>query len=221
LLALESSRGLVSIVPLGGGTPRQIVCPYFVWSGDERLLCSHRDSWVGVNVDGSDRVVLATSRRDGLLGGASSSSDGTLVAFGRRCWDTPIGGDEYCALAVVRADGSGLRTLIPYRRGDYGGPTGLNRPVWIPGTHHLLDVEWGSRARFADVDADNGAQRVVLIHDVGQPVAVRGDGTFAYLEPIGCCNAPPIVLKVVDPDGRMLVRRRVSAVPESADIYLG
>jgi hypothetical protein len=220
LLALANSRG-VSVVPVDGNTPRRVLSSTGVvsWSSDDRLVCQCGTRIVAVDVDGTDFIVLATTRRDGVLGAASSSSDGALVAFGRRCWRTPIAGqDLYCALAVERADGSGVRTLIPYRRGDEAGPLGDTRPLWIPGTHRLLVLEWNKRG-FVDVDADTGARRVVRA-GTGWGVVVLGDGTFAYLDTVR--ETERMMLLVVDRSGRVLVRRPVPpSFFEDAAIYLG
>jgi hypothetical protein len=90
-------------------------------------------------------------------------------------------------------------------------------PLWIPGTHRLLVVEWNRRG-FVSVDADTGAIQVVKPGH-GWHVVVMGDGTFAYLNH---ASAPDRMLFVVDPEGRLLVRRPVPAEGAyNAAIYLG
>ena len=85
-----------------------------------------------LGLSGESSRVIAVSRRGRFLANPAWSPDGTLIAYGQRCYTTTFGSDDYCDVAVNTPEGTGERILVSQ---DRQGPTpsGAVPFVWRPG----------------------------------------------------------------------------------------
>jgi hypothetical protein len=88
------------------------------------------------------------------------SPDGTLIAYGRRCFTMLVGDDSYCDVAVTTPQGTGQRTLVSQDRKG-ATPSADTAFVWRPGTKELAFAGWARGVEVALVNAVTGKLRVL------------------------------------------------------------
>jgi hypothetical protein len=160
--------------------------------GSERLVTV--DSGSGAT------VTLAKSGTEGWLGSASWSSDGSTIAYARRCWENRIG-DTFCDLALMNDDGSSKRLLYPWGP-DVTGPSS-DPPVWIPRTKQLLVPIWGNDGHTRLVDAVGGQSKLIS-RTPWTSLAVSSDGST--IGRIARSIGQPDVVALARPDGSVTAR---------------
>jgi len=127
------------------------------------------------------------------------SPDGRRIAYGTDCVSGP-GGDRYCALAVVAADGSGKRILVAAHAAFAFGFRG----EWWWGGKNTLLVWEGRRGNFS-VDASTGDATLVPADRGAFPMAVGAGHTVGFLTSDRAGNRFSIVVTTLD--GRVLDRQ--------------
>jgi hypothetical protein len=174
-IAIATASGIDVVARDGSGAHRVIRgggCEA-AWAGSDVIAACGRRL---LEVSPTGRVrLLDDPKRDGRVRYPSGSSDGAVVAFGRRCNEAPFGGDVYCEIAGVRPGDGSRRTLVPYDRGAWAGAE--LAPLWIPGTHRLLVSLFGFANEIDEVDADTGA-RWVVHRPGGLLLGATPDGSF-------------------------------------------
>ena len=114
------------------GPDRSAVIVLQDWSADGGLLYLVSGNGgvrlYSIGLDSASGRLLARGRHQGSLGGASWSPDGRLIAYGKDCKEGggSGGGDVYCALAVLSAEGMPRRVLS--RPDGRNGPTNDPEP---------------------------------------------------------------------------------------------
>lgn len=214
--------GRIEVAPRDGGPSRVVGRPTggrarsFIrlqeWSPDGTRLLARvgvrgSERLLSVSVSGGPVLTLAGSSVEGGLGDASWSSDGSLVAYTRRCGENRIG-DTFCDLAVMARDGGSKRILYP-RGPDVVGPSS-EAPTWIPGTTRLLVPLWGNGAHTRLVEARSGRSRIIAKSPRRIGAVSRDGTTVARLDrQIG----RPDVVVLARPEGSVVARSKLRKVP--------
>jgi Tol biopolymer transport system component len=223
----DCRNGRIEVVGRDGGPRQVVVRPKDLsrsasvqlrdWSYRGDLLYLVRNRGRGVlytaSRTGSTPRVVADSRIEGRLEGATWSADGRLIAYKRRCWENRIG-DSFCDLAVMTSDGRSKRVL----RRWLPGPTGPSDdpPTWIPHSSRVAFVIWGgSDASVRMLDAHTSRETVISTTP-WWILKAGGDGRT-----IGGLDSQGVVLAGLD--GFVLARRDVpvDAWDPGNDLWIG
>jgi len=216
---LPTVRGGLYIVPSAGGKPRLVArecaapaSSVGTWSPDGKqlvVLCGDA-IWV-VNADGSGKRRLS-GRDDGKVGVPSWSPDGSLIAYGRHCYDVR-GGDVFCDLTVICPDATGKRQLERDKSIDSASDA---PPVWSSENVLLADT-WRvnlTPVGVMSVDPRTGARRRIYPALVSN-VTAGSNGTIGFLDQDS--------LVILDSNGKQLLRRDLPlpSDPWLEDLWLG
>ena len=193
------------------GTGVQLLFPspgFTSWSPDgRRLVCLCAGAIYTFDSDGANRYLL-TAKTDGVLGEASWSPDGRLIAFGRHCGaPSRVGENVYCDLTVMNSDGTHKRTLL--RHHGESGPAN-DAPSWFADNTFLI---WARAAyqpgrwRVVSVDPRTGVQRI-LYRDVGWDLTPGPGHIFGLtVQSEKQIGTQRVTLVLIDAGGKELERR--------------
>jgi dipeptidyl aminopeptidase/acylaminoacyl peptidase len=179
-IAYVSGRALY-VVGWDGKAPRRLLRSRgrsIAWVDGSHIVCACLDRLVVLDTNRPGSRIISTRHADGNLFLVAASSDGARIAYGRHCYDTVFGGDTFCEITVINADGTGKHTVVPYAKGRSAGPADVD-PVWIPGSDRLLVSRFGGLHDLQRVQ-DEPPLRTTVRPDAGDVLAAAADGSFAY-----------------------------------------
>jgi WD40 repeat protein len=153
-------------------------------------------------VNGARRLLVRAQHQQ--LGGASWSSDGRLVAFKRRCEDGR-GEDIYCDVAVMRIDGTSIRTVLRHESAPIHGPSD-DAPTWLPKTSRLVVAEWGFGADTRRIDTRTGSSRIIAKKPWRSATASTDGNTIGSVYDV---SGGGMMLGLARPDGTIVGRREL------------
>lgn len=196
-------RALVRLTALGPSAQIRLQS----WSNDGRILylasTPDRDLLYSIASSGTNTRVVARSSNAGRLGGASWSPDGLLIALKRRC-KAGSHDDVYCDLAVMRGDGTSVRTILRHSPAPHGPSD--ESPTWLRETSRLIVAEWGFDADTRRVDAGAGTSRVIA-KEPWRDVTASTDGkTIGFVYDV---SGGGLFLGLARLDGTIVARRKL------------
>jgi dipeptidyl aminopeptidase/acylaminoacyl peptidase len=229
--SLAFASGLLYVVSADGTNSRKLPVSSACkpsWSPNGRSLLYLRDRVFGcgyrggnehdpghkaiyrIDTDGSHSRLLAR----GSFGDASWSPDGRQIAITDGC-SVAHGGDWFCSVSVVKADGSGKQRLV---KDSFGGG-------WVQWTAGGTEVLWPSYPTFQATNVATGKTHKVLPapYKEGDPVGISASGqmiavlAMSSYEMAESHPVPPLL--IVTASGRLV--QRVTVPPGWRSAWAG